>query len=132
MSKRKIAIIGLGKISQDQHVPVIGASDAFELAAIVSTRGLGHGNVPVFKTPAELYRALPEIGVVAVNTPPGVRHTIAHEALAAGKDVLLEKPPATTLSELADLEEFANGQRPRAVRDLALDLQSRRSTRRAR
>jgi D-galactose 1-dehydrogenase len=73
MSKRKIAIIGLGKISQDQHVPVIGASDAFELAAVVSTRGLGHGNVPVFKTPAELYRALPEIGVVAVNTPPGVR-----------------------------------------------------------
>ena len=107
MPKRKIAIIGLGKISQDQHVPVIAASDAFELAAIVSTRGLGHGNVPVFKTPAELYRALPEIGVVAVNTPPGVRHAIAHEALAAGKDVLLEKPPATTLSELADLEEFA-------------------------
>ncbi|HEU4827199.1 MAG TPA: gfo/Idh/MocA family oxidoreductase, partial [Dongiaceae bacterium] len=32
---------------------------------------------------------------------------IAHEALAAGKDVLLEKPPATTLSELADLEAFA-------------------------
>jgi D-galactose 1-dehydrogenase len=36
-----------------------------------------------------------------------VRHGIAHEALAAGKDVLLEKPPATTLSELADLEAFA-------------------------
>jgi len=107
MARRKIAIIGLGKISQDQHVPVIGASDGFELAAIVSTRGLGHGDVPVFKTPTELYRALPEIGVVAVNTPPGVRHPIAHEALAAGKDVLLEKPPATTLSELADLEAFA-------------------------
>jgi D-galactose 1-dehydrogenase len=108
MPKRKIAIIGLGKISQDQHVPVIAASDGFELAAIVSTRGLGHGNVPVFKTPAELYRAMPEVGVVAVNTPPGVRHAIAREALAAGKDVLLEKPPATTLSELADLEAFAH------------------------
>src|SRR4030095_16135978 len=107
MPKRKIAIIGLGKISQDQHVPVIGASDAFELAAIVSTRGLGHGNVPVFKTPAEVYRAMPEIGCVAVTTPPGVRHPIAHEALAAGKDVLLEKPPATTLSELVDLEACA-------------------------
>ena len=107
MPKRKIAIVGLGKISQDQHVPVIGASEAFELAAIVSTRGLGHGNVPVFKTPAELYRAMPEVGVVAINTPPGVRHAIAREALAAGKDALLEKPPATTLSELADLEAFA-------------------------
>jgi D-galactose 1-dehydrogenase len=111
MPRRKIAIIGLGKISLDQHVPVIGASDAFELAAIVSTRGLGHGKVPVFKTPAELYQAMPDVGVVAVNTPPSVRHPIAHEALAAGKDVLLEKPPATTLSELADLEAFAHVQR---------------------
>lgn len=110
MAKRKIAIIGLGKISKDQHVPVIAASDGFELAAIVSTRGLGQGAVPVFKTPTELYRAIPEIGVVAVNTPPGVRHAIAREALAAGKDVLLEKPPATTLSELADLEAFARDQ----------------------
>jgi D-galactose 1-dehydrogenase len=107
MAKHRIAIIELGKISQDQHVPVIGASDAFELAGIVSTRGLGHGTVPVFKTPSELYRAMPDVGVVAVNTPPGVRHAIAHEALAAGKNVLLEKPPATTVSELVDLEDFA-------------------------
>lgn len=107
MPKHKIAIIGLGKISQDQHVPVIEASEDFELAAVVSTRGVGHGRLPVFKTPAELYRAIPEVGVVAVNTPPGVRHPIAREALAAGKDVLLEKPPATTLSEVADLEEYA-------------------------
>jgi D-galactose 1-dehydrogenase len=107
MPKHKIAIIGLGKISQDQHVPVIEASGDFELAAVVSTRGVGHGKVPVFKTQAELYRAMPEVGIVAVNTPPGVRHPIAREALAAGKDVLLEKPPATTLSELVDLETFA-------------------------
>lgn len=110
MPARKIAIIGLGKISIDQHVPVIAASDSFELAAIVSTRGQGHGGLPVFKTAAELYRALPEIGIVAVNTPPSVRHAIAREALLAGKDVLLEKPPATTLSELADLDAVARAQ----------------------
>jgi D-galactose 1-dehydrogenase len=107
MPTRKIAIVGLGKISIDQHVPVIAAGGDFELAAIVSTRGQGHGGVPVFRTPAELYRALPEIGIVAVNTPPGARHAIARAALEAGKDVLLEKPPATTLSELADLEAVA-------------------------
>lgn len=107
MAKRKIAIIGLGKISIDQHVPVIAKGGDFELAAIVSTRGQTHGKLPVFKNPAELYRALPEIGIVAVNTPPNVRHAIARAALEAGKDVLLEKPPATTLSELADLEAVA-------------------------
>src|SRR5215510_311561 len=107
MAKRKIAIIGLGKISQDQHLPVIEASDDFVVAAVVSSRGLGHRDVPSFRTPAELYRALPEVGIVAVNTPPPVRHAIAREALEAGKDVLLEKPPAATLTELADLEACA-------------------------
>ena len=60
MAKRKIAIIGVGKIAQDQHLPVIDASPDFELAATVSTRGLGHNGMPVFKTPGELYAAMPE------------------------------------------------------------------------
>lgn len=107
MPRRKIAIIGLGKISMDQHVPIIDTSDEFELAAIVSQRGLSHGNIPSFKTPADLYQALPEIDAVAVNTPPGARHLIAREALDVGKDVLLEKPPAATLAELSDLEAHA-------------------------
>ena len=107
MPKRKIAIIGLGKISQDQHLPVIDASDEFAIAAVVSARGLGHRDLPSFRTPAELYRTLPDVGIVAVNTPPGARHAIAREALLAGKDVLLEKPPAATLTALADLEACA-------------------------
>ncbi len=107
MSKRKIAIIGLGKISIDQHVPVIAGGGDFELAAVVSTRGLSSGGVRSFKTAAELYLAMPEVGIVAVNTPPSVRHAIARAALEAGKDVLLEKPPATTLSELEDLAAVA-------------------------
>ncbi|ODT48134.1 Gfo/Idh/MocA family oxidoreductase [Devosia sp. 63-57] len=103
MAKRKIAVIGVGKIAQDQHLPVIDASDDFELAATVSTRGVGHGGVPVFKTPGELYAAMPEIGLVSICTPPGVRHAYVREALAAGKDVMMEKPPTTTISELDDL-----------------------------
>jgi len=107
MTKRKIAIIGLGKISLDQHVPVIEADADFELAAVVSQRGLSHQDLPSFKTPEELYRAMPGVDVVAVNTPPGVRHAIAREALDAGKDVLLEKPPTATLSEFANLRSHA-------------------------
>ena len=110
MTTHKIAVIGLGKITQDQHLPVIDKSGAFELAAVVSTRGLGHGGVPSYRTPAELYAARPDIGIVAVNTPPEVRHVLAREALLAGKDVLLEKPPAATLTELADLEATAAAQ----------------------
>jgi D-galactose 1-dehydrogenase len=103
MGKRKIAVIGVGKIAIDQHLPVIDASEDFELAATVSSRGVAHNGLPVFRTAAELYAAMPEIGLVAICTPPGVRHSLVREALDAGKDVMMEKPPTTTISELDDI-----------------------------
>ena len=103
MAKRKIAVIGVGKIAQDQHLPVIDASEDFELAATVSLRGIGHNGLPAFTTPAELYAAMPEVQLVSICTPPGIRHQYVREALDAGKDVMMEKPPTTTISELDDL-----------------------------
>ncbi|MEQ1769675.1 MAG: Gfo/Idh/MocA family oxidoreductase [Devosia sp.] len=113
MARKKIAVIGIGKISQDQHLPVIDKSPDFELAACVSTRGVGHGDVPVFKTPAELYAAMPEVKLVSICTPPGVRHGIVREAIEAGKHVLLEKPPTPTITEFEDL--VAYGERKKRI-----------------
>ena len=107
MAKRSIAVIGVGKIAQDQHLPVIEQSADFELVATVSTRGLSHNGLPVFRTPAELYAAMPEVEVVSICTPPGIRHQYVREALDAGKDVMMEKPPTTTISELDDLIDHA-------------------------
>lgn len=107
MAKQKIAVIGVGKIAVDQHLPVIARNADFELAATVSTRGVRHDGLPVFATPAELYAAMPDVGLVAVCTPPNVRHAIVREALDAGKDVLMEKPPTPTISELDDLVAHA-------------------------
>ena len=109
-SKRRhtIAIIGLGKIAQDQHVPVITANPAFELVAVCSQRGLGTGAAAQsFRTHDELLDHMRDLDAVAICTPPQVRHQIARDALEAGKHVLLEKPPAATLSELADLQRIA-------------------------
>lgn len=106
MAKKKIAVIGIGKIAVDQHLPVIDKSPDFELAACVSGRGVGHGDVPVFRTAAELYRAMPDVGLVSICTPPGVRHGFVREAIDAGKDVLLEKPPTPTISEFEDLVAY--------------------------
>jgi D-galactose 1-dehydrogenase len=102
-----IAIIGVGKISLDQHLPVIAKDSRFKLAGLVSQRGLQQPGVPTFRTPAELYAALPDLDAVAICTPPSVRHAIAREALDAGKHVLLEKPPAPTMAEMNDLTAYA-------------------------
>jgi D-galactose 1-dehydrogenase len=103
-----IGIIGLGKIAQDQHIPVIRANPAFSLHAVSSQRGLKPDGVPHAFTAHEEMLRLGDLDAVAVCTPPQVRHIIAREALRAGKHVLLEKPPAATLSELEDLRRIAD------------------------
>ncbi len=106
MSPVRVAIIGVGKIAQDQHLPVIAKNSDFQLVGVVSQRGLSAPGVPTFHTAEELYAEIP-VDAVAVCTPPHVRHTIAREALAAGKHVMLEKPPAATLAEMNDLRAGA-------------------------
>jgi D-galactose 1-dehydrogenase len=103
----RIGIIGVGKIAQDQHLPVIARNPAFALAAVVSQRGVKVPGVPTFHSAAEMYKAVPGLDGVAICTPPPARYAIAKEALAAGKHVLLEKPPTPTVSELFDLEADA-------------------------
>src|SRR5919107_3418526 len=108
MSTYAIGIIGLGKIAQDQHLPVIKANPDFQVLAVSSQRGLSHEDAKyTFKDYRELLK-LPDLDAVAICTPPQVRHVIAREALLAGKSVLLEKPPAATLSELEDLRHLAD------------------------
>lgn len=107
MAKHRIGVIGLGKIAQDQHLPVIAKSGDFQLAAVASQRGLTAGNTLSFRDHRELLARTPDLDAVAVCTPPQARHAIARDALLAGKHVMLEKPPAATLSELADLKRIA-------------------------
>jgi D-galactose 1-dehydrogenase len=108
MRIHKLGVIGLGKIAQDQHLPVIRANSAFQLIAVSSQRGIAVEGVPhAFTSWQEMLERLPDLEAVAICTPPQPRHAIAVAALAAGKHVLLEKPPAATLSELTDLERHA-------------------------
>ena len=106
MARFRVAIIGVGKIAVDQHIPVIGKSDDFELVGVVSQRGVEAPGVPTYPDAAALYRAL-DVDAVAICTPPHVRHGLARQALAAGKPVLLEKPPTATLAEMHDLTAAA-------------------------
>ena len=107
----RIAIVGYGKIARDQHVPAIAADPRFELAAIATPDGDPGLGLPWFAAPADLFQAMAgRLDAAAICTPPQIRHRIARAALAAGLDVLLEKPPAATLGELDDLEALARSQ----------------------
>jgi len=107
MTAVRIAIVGFGKIANSRHMPSIADAPGLELVAIAdpitSTAGIAH-----FETLEKLLQSGPEIDAVALCTPPQTRYALAAAALKAGKHVLLEKPPAATVSELAPLLSVAN------------------------
>jgi D-galactose 1-dehydrogenase len=102
----RLAIVGLGKIARDQHLPTIARSSEFELTAIASLHGR-LDSVPCFASLSELIASNVEVDAVALCTPPQGRHAIAKRAIEAGLHVMLEKPPAATLGEAHSLEEAA-------------------------
>jgi D-galactose 1-dehydrogenase len=102
MNPLRVAIVGFGKIARDQHVPAIAATDGVELVAIADPNTSLPG-VPHAAALDELLRDGPPIDAVALCTPPQVRHAQAAIALAAGKHVMLEKPPGATVAEIAPL-----------------------------
>jgi D-galactose 1-dehydrogenase len=102
----KIALVGIGKIAVDQHVPAIANSQDWELAATVSRSGTVDG-VEAFTDFATMLRARPDIAVVSLCLPPQPRFPYAEAALKAGRHVMLEKPPGATLAEVHALEDLA-------------------------
>src|SRR5215208_2370875 len=101
----RIGIIGFGKIAADQHVPSIEADPRLELAATSSRSGQG-----VATTYSDWRKLLDEVEgleAVAITTPPSVRYEIARACIKKGLHVLLEKPPAVTLSEVEELSCLA-------------------------
>lgn len=102
----RIAVVGLGKIATDQHLPCIARNRNFKLVAGVS-RHATLDQVPCFETLAALRASKLKIDAVALCTPPSVRLAMAMEALDAGWHVLIEKPPTPTVGELLAMEAHA-------------------------
>ena len=109
MKPIKIAIIGYGKIAEDQHVPSIEANNRFELVATSSRSG--QGVKQTFTDWRELIRKVDGLEAVAITTPPGPRYAIARQCILAGLHCLLEKPPAAGLAEINDLACLAEAQK---------------------
>lgn len=107
MSATKLAIVGVGKIVRDQHLPAIAGNPDFELICTASRHGTVDG-VPSYGTIEAMLEAVPAIDAVSLCMPPQYRYEAAYAALNAGKHVFLEKPPGATLSEVQDLVRLAD------------------------
>lgn len=106
MSPINLAIVGVGKIVRDQHLPAVAKNADYRLIAAASRHGTVDG-IDNFKSIDEMLAAVPAIDAVSLCMPPQYRYEAAEKALSAGKHVFLEKPPGATLSEVADLEALA-------------------------
>ncbi len=105
----RLALVGVGKIARDQHVPALEANPDFELVGCAS-RHQSLDGVPHAVSLEELLDTGIGIDAVSICTPPQARYEIAAAALRRCLDVMLEKPPGATLNEVAALEGLANAQ----------------------
>jgi D-galactose 1-dehydrogenase len=107
MSPIHLAIVGVGKIARDQHLPSIARNPDFQLVAAASRHGTVDG-IENFTSIEEMLEKVPGIEAVSLCMPPQHRYDAAYKALTAGKHVFMEKPPGATLSEVEDLQALAD------------------------
>jgi myo-inositol 2-dehydrogenase/D-chiro-inositol 1-dehydrogenase len=106
----RFALIGYGLWGR-HHAHAIRRSEGNQLAAIACASSetaaqarADHPDVPVF-IGYEHVIALSEVDAVDIVTPNHLHAGIAIAALAAGKDVLLEKPMALSLEDISRLRQ---------------------------
>ncbi|MEJ8475647.1 Gfo/Idh/MocA family protein [Roseibium algae] len=103
---RKLALVGIGKIARDQHLPAIATNPDWDLVAVVSRNAQVEG-VQNFASMEKLLMAGLDIDTISLAIPPQPRFDYAASALEAGLNVMLEKPPGQTLAECHALEALA-------------------------
>jgi scyllo-inositol 2-dehydrogenase (NADP+) len=105
-----VGVIGFGLAGRAFHAQVIHATPGLRLAAIVQRNGTEaaekYPNVRVVRSVEELL-AIREIRLVVIATPNDTHAPLAHMCIEAGRDVVVDKPFATTLEEARELVDLA-------------------------
>jgi len=117
MNGPRVAVIGAGNWGKN-HVRVFHRLKA--LAAVAEAAPAlrdkiteQYPGVPVYADHRQVLDS-PEIKAVVIATPAFTHHTLAREALLAGKDVLVEKPMTLTGEEAEELVNLA-GEKQRVL-----------------
>ena len=107
----RVGIVGGGWPGQ-RHVEGFLASNAWEIAAVadldpVRRHELARGTRALPVASADELFALPDLDAVVIALPTFLHHPMVMAALAAGKHVLCEKPPALNAGETAAMADVA-------------------------
>jgi predicted dehydrogenase len=106
----EVGLIGFGLAGRAFHAPVIRAVSGLHLAAILQRSGNEaaekNPDVRIVRTLDDLL-ALKEIRLIVIATPNDTHYPLARQCLTAGRDVVVDKPFATTLEEARSLVDLA-------------------------
>ncbi|CAI1613258.1 oxidoreductase [Serratia proteamaculans] len=108
--KIRVGLVGYGYASKTFHAPLIVGTPGVELAAVSSSdAGKVHADWPsmmVVSDPQALFND-PSIDLIVIPTPNDTHFPLAQQAMAAGKNVVVDKPFTVTLSQAQELKHQA-------------------------
>lgn len=105
-----VGLIGFGLAGRAFHAQVISRVPGMRLAAILQRTGdeaaAAYPDAKIVGSLDELL-ALPDIRLIVIASPNETHAPFARAALAAGRDVVVDKPFTTSYAEAVDLVNFA-------------------------
>jgi predicted dehydrogenase len=108
-----VGLVGYGSGGASFHAPLIISIPGLRLSGIcvdsesgVQRARAAHPDIPVHRSLDELL-ARPDVRVVVVATPNATHAQIAGRAIEAGRDVVVEKPMATSVRDARALVDAA-------------------------
>ena len=106
----RVGLVGFGMAGRVFHAPLVSSVDGLQLAAVVE-RHTGHcaERYPGITTHRSLEAMLADatLDLFVVATPSGSHFQVARQILAAGKNVVVDKPMAVASAQIAELMKLA-------------------------
>jgi predicted dehydrogenase len=109
MTKLRMAVVGTGALGR-HHARILSQMPGVELVAVADSNAAAVAQVAKScgaRGTIDYHELLSEVEAVVVAVPTFAHRTVAGDFLAAGVDVLVEKPIAGTVDEARDLVELA-------------------------
>jgi UDP-N-acetylglucosamine 3-dehydrogenase len=114
-SETKVVLVGLGRMGRN-HMRVLEETPGFDLVAVVDPHAPPPGDLGgarFLRDTGELLSLDFDAAIIA--TPTGTHYAIARELIAMGKDLLVEKPIASTFAQGKEILQSARQRRTKLV-----------------